>query len=70
MFNALITNPSVMPVIQVDLAHRQQDLDITFFLPGEGVKADYHYRSAFYLAVISMVTGWKMDAEVGCLLLL
>ena len=41
-------------------------MDIVFCLPPiSGDKSDYHYRSAFYLAVVSMITGWDMDDKVS-----
>ena len=53
--------------MQVDLS-QWQSLDIIFVLPPtQGEKLDYHYKSAFYLAVVSMITGWKMDVKVGVL---
>ena len=54
--------------MQVDLWNPEvrRQLDIVFVLPPtEGDKYDFHYRSAFFMAVVSMVTGWKMDLKVG-----
>ena len=54
--------------MQVDLSNPEirRQLDIVFVLPPtEGAKHDFHYRSVFFMAVVSMVTGWEMDIEVG-----
>ena len=51
---------------QVDLSNGLRDYDVVFSLPlYDYAKRDYHYRSAFYLAAISMVTGWEIDSQVG-----
>ena len=50
----------------MDLSKKLGMLDVVFNLPLlDGPKYDYHYKSAFYLAVVSMVTGWEFDKKVS-----
>ena len=64
--SSLTTTTILIVMEQVDLSNGLRDYDVVFSLPlYDYAKRDYHYRSAFYLAAISMVTGWEFDSQVG-----
>ena len=50
----------------MDLSKDLVRLDVVFNLPiADWPKYDYHYKSAFYLAAVGMVTGWQYDDKVS-----